>query len=56
MFSKFKKMIVGYWTRFVCWVKGFWTKHICGVFPYQDECFICNEGSCMGCPTHDKIK
>lgn len=36
----------------VAWLKAFWEKHICAEFPKDlpQECFMCNQGSCEGCP------
>jgi len=37
-------------------IKDWWEEHICGpVNPdYDDECFMCNEGTCEGCPILEK--
>lgn len=40
-------------------IAKFWENHICMDFDktgYPDECFVCNEGNCEGCPLEGKFK
>jgi len=41
MFTKIKEIF-----------SSFWKRHICDTFPYgyDQECFMCNKQSCVGCP------
>ena len=43
---------VGVWylvKLFIWIVRKIWNVHIVGDFPYPDECFDCDKGSCNGC-------
>jgi hypothetical protein len=33
-------------------ISALWKEHICDTFPdsYDPECFMCNKGTCIGCP------
>ena len=36
-------------TRMINAIRNWWERHICAEFPYEDQCFTCNEGDCTGC-------